>query len=271
MSAEFRIMDQNWLWEDGVTVTAEIASTGAAATIDASFPLSNLQSYIRSKVVRTTSSSAAIRIVIDLGAAAPVDSFAMVFPLERAPCYSSSASLTLKASPSPNFTGAPVSVSLSIDADYGVITHFFSSAQTYRYWALEIDDGSSFLPYIEIPKLFLSSATQLTQMPEMGFSYSVSDRSKATTTDYGHRYVDIYPNLRGFAFNYRVLTEADLETLYLIYDRIGATQPVCIALDPTADTWDKDRFFLYGYLKDHAGKQQFYNYFEGGLAVEETA
>jgi len=262
--SEFRILDDNYLWKTNVEITA--------TSSNANFPVSNLTSYLRSKVHRSVAASTVLRIVIDLKAPGQVDSFCVIPPVNTGFKYSSAAVIKIRASATNYWdVTTPVNVTLSIDETYGIITHFFSSQQTYRYWCFEVSDTSNPFGYIETPKLFLSKATQLTQVPEIGFPYSMKDLSKSVSTDYGHRYVDIYPSLKGFSFNYKAISSADLETLYLIADRIGETKPVMVCLDSTATVWDKDRFVIYGYMKDFSAKQQFYSYFETGLAVEETS
>ena len=264
--SDLRIMDQNWLWESGVEI-----SISGSATINPNFPLTNLQSYLRSKVIRTDNATDTLRVVIDLGSTGPVDSLSIVFPINQAIKLSPSATITLKASATTHWTSPAVSQSLSVDANYGVISHFFSATQNYRYWCIEISDALNPYGYIELGKIFLSKATQLTQSPEIGFSYNLTDLNKSIKTDYGHRYTDVYPSLRGFAFNYTVISSEDLETLYLLADRNGSSKPVVLALDTQAALWDKDRFQIYGYMKEFSAAQKLYTYFDCGVAVEETA
>ena len=68
-----------------------------------------------------------------------------------------------------------------------------------------------------------------------------------------------------------MLPAADVKLLEDVFERVGSTTPVFVALDPTATLFDKDRFFLYGYLRDELGLGHVFNeYFDSGLTVEEA-
>jgi hypothetical protein len=212
-------------------------------------------------------------IVFDLTTAEAIDSFAMLFnPIAgEGVKFSDAAVLKLQANATASWSAPSVDVTLSIDATYDVITHFFSSDQTYRYWRLKIVDPRNAYLYVEVPKVILSKATQLGQLPEIGFGYSLRDQSKITETAYGHRYSDSYPARRAYEFNYEAMAEDDIETLQQIFERVGNVTPIAIALDPLATVFDKDRFFLYGYLNDQfKTSNRFYTYFGSGLRIEEA-
>lgn len=201
----------------------------------------------------------------------PIDSLALVWDPTEGPGLSQEATLTLQASQTQNWASPSVSVSLSIDDTYGTATHFFSSSQNYRYWRVKIVDPRNPNLCVQLGKVLLSKATQLGQMPEIGFTQSCQDLSTVESNEYGHQYGDIYPQVRSLEINYTVMDQADIETLYEIYQRVGKSVPIAIALDPTAAVWDKDRFFLYGRLQGNMQiAQKFYNYFDTGLALVEA-
>jgi len=262
--SEFRILDYNFAFDPKVTVTA--------TSEDVNFPLSNLSRFSRARVWRSSGIASVERITFDLKTTEDIDSFAMLFnpmPGEGVK-FSDAAVITLQASATNSWTSPAVSVVLSIDETYGVITHFFATAQSYRYWSIKIEDATNAYGYLEISKIFLSASTQLGQAPEIGFQDTIVDQSKISETAYGHRYSDIYPNRRSFEFNYAAMTAADIETLQAIYARVGAVTPVAVALDPTATLFDKDRFFLYGYFPDKSkATHKFLTYFDTGLSIME--
>ena len=211
-------------------------------------------------------------IVFDMVTTEGVDSVALVFDPTDGPQFTSAAVLTIQANATNVWTSPAVSQVLTLDTTYDVATHFFTSTQSYRYWRLKIVDPKNPDLYVEVSKVFLSLATQLSQNPEKGFGGAATDRSKISETDYGHRYADIYPRLRSESFNYVNCTGADLATFDAIHARLGNVVPLCVALDPTAVTWDKDRFFIFGYLNPGLSyKQSFYDYFDFSFTIEERA
>lgn len=212
------------------------------------------------------------RLVIDTGNEDDVDSFAMVFDPDTGHKFSASAVVKLLASSLDSWYGTPeVEVTLSVDDIYGCITHFFSSAQNYRYWCVKIVDPQNPYLYVEVPKVVLCKATQLSQVPSIGFSETVQDQSIHQSNDYGHVYSDINPNRRRLRLSYDSLAEDDLETLQEVFRRNGTVNPIGVALDSAASLFDKDRFFLYGRMsRDAESSHVFYSYFNTGLMIEEA-
>lgn len=263
--SEFRILDYNYAFDPAVTITA--------TTENANFPVSNLARFSRSRVWRSTSVTAVQRIVFDLRTTEEIDSFVVLFnPMQgEGVKFSEGAVIKLQANATNVWSAPAVNVTLSIDEGYDVITHFFATAQTYRYWALEITDIGNAYGYIEIAKIILAKGTQLGQAPEIGFTDTLTDQSNIAETPYGHRYADVFPSRRRLEFNYSALAEDDIETLQNIFARVGQVTPIALALDPTATLFDKDRFFLYGYLTEKfQGTNRFYSYFDSGLSLVEA-
>jgi hypothetical protein len=263
--SEFRILDYNYVFDPSVSITA--------SSEDVNFPASNLTKFQRSRVWRSSGIAATERIVIDLKTPAAIDSFAMIFnPMEGEGIkFSESAVITLKGSATNSWTSPGVSVTPSLNNTYDAITYFFSAPQTYRYWAIEIQDPLNGYGYLEVSKVLLTKATQLGQLPEAGLQDAVSDLSKVAETAYGHRYSDLYPNRRQFDFSYVALTEADTKTLQEIHKRVGAIVPIGVCLDPTETLFEAQRFFLYGYLPDsHGFSNRFYSFFDSTLKLLEA-
>jgi hypothetical protein len=263
--SEFRILDYNYAFDPSVTITA--------TSEDPNFPASNLKRYQRSRVWRSSGIASIERIVFDLQTAEQIDSFAMLFnPIQgEGVKFSDSAVIKLQANATNSWGSPALEVTLSIDSAYDVITYFFATPQSYRFWAVQIQDAGNAFGYLEIPKIILSKSTQLGQTPEIGFSDVLTDQSKISDTPYGHRYSDVYPERRSFQFDYSALAMEDVEALQQIFRRVGKVTPIALALDPTETLFDKDRFFLYGYLNDKLqGKHRFYSYFDGALSLEEA-
>jgi len=252
------------LWATGANTASGVHSTiGFPSSSDYTGALAYTGSFI---ALHTEES-----VIIDLRTNESIDSFAMIFDKMVGSQFTAEAVLKLQANATNAWTTPAVDVTLSFDTDYDLYTHFFSSAQSYRYWRLKMVDPKNPNLFLEIPKLFLTYATQLTQVPQLGFAMVTRDRSEQQSTPYGHRYSDVYPNLRGIDFKYAIMGKDDLKTLEDIYERVGSVAPVFMALDPTATLFDKDRFFLYGYLKNTLGREHVFNeYFNTGLMLEEA-
>lgn len=212
------------------------------------------------------------RLVIDLGNPELIDSFAILFDPDLGHKFSNAATIKLQASSTNYWYGSPaVDVTLSFDDTYQCITHFFSTSQSYRYWCIRIVDPQNPYLYVELPKVLLSLATQLTQLPQIGFTDRYSDQSKQTENDYGHQYADIYPTRRSMRFNYQVLSESDLSTLVELEKRLGGVTPIGVGLDTEGGVFDKDRFFIYGRLSKNAEIANLaYTYFNTDITLEEA-
>jgi hypothetical protein len=211
-------------------------------------------------------------ITVDCSVTSPVDSCAIVFdPLSEIP-LTQNATIRLQASATDVWTSPTVDVELFIDFDYNSVTHFFTSVQNYRYWRLVVSDPNNPNLCVEIPKLILSSAVQLTQTPEIGFKSVIDDQSVMTKTPYGHEYYDVYPLRRALDFTFAYLSEADVITLERVFREVGNTVPICVCLDPLEESFsDKDRLFLYCRIKGaHTQTHKFYTYFDVGLSVLEA-
>ncbi|TXH09500.1 MAG: hypothetical protein E6R04_07995 [Spirochaetes bacterium] len=261
--SQCRIMDTNFVFDSATTLTASSAS--------GEFPVSNLKKYHRYNAWRTTGVTSET-LVIDLQTAESIDAFAMVFDPNEGIKFTSSATIKIQANATNTWGSPAVDVTLSIDDDFSVITYFWTTGQSYRYWRLSMADATNPYGYLEIPKIILSTSTQLTQMPNVGFVQLVADSSKVVETDYGHRYADNYPTLRTLELEYIEIPEADKLTLSAIYRRLGKVTPLAISLDPLqAHFSNKDEHFLYGYISnDLEISQVFTTYFDVKLGVVEA-
>lgn len=198
-------------------------------------------------------------VVLDLSSSEEVDSFAMFFDPISGPKLSNAATLRLQANATNTWASPAVDVALSIDNDFDVVSHFFSSSQTYRYWRVKIVDPANANLYVELGKIVLGKGTQLTYMPANAFEHQVMDQSKTQENDYGHRYTDIYPPRKSFSIEYQALPYTDVKTLEQAYRRNGKTTPVLLAMDPTAEFYDKDHFLLYCFFDSDLGQKHVIN------------
>lgn len=210
-------------------------------------------------------------ITFDLGDGALVDSAAILFDKVDGSPFTSTAMIKLQANATDSWNSPSIDITLTFDETYQIYSHFFATAQAFRYWRVFMDDpaiGST--PY-ELGKVILANSTKLTQNPEIGMNDVLADQSKNFETQFGHRYSDIFPERRKFSFTYKALTKGDAETLQIIHRRVGHHLPVSVVLDPLAVNFDKDRFFLYGFLqKSLSVKNNFFTYFDTDFEITEA-
>lgn len=267
-SGKFRIVntmgnDFQLLFASGSQVARSVAPTIGFPATDVSGSIEYTGSTIAIHTVE--------RVIVDLGASTQIDSFAAIWQKSTGPKFSGSAVVRLKASDTANWASPSVNVLLAYDEDHNLMTHFFSSPQSYRYWAVEIVDPTNPDLYVELPKLFLAKATQLTQVPSIGLGLSTKDRSESMQTPYGHRYSNQYPKLRTLDFKYLSLSADDLATIESIFDAVGSTVPVFISLDPLGSLYEDNRFFMFGYFAPELKRtHSFYTFWDTGLVLEEA-
>lgn len=252
------------LWDSGTNTANSVAET---IGFDASSDSTGAITYTGPKIAIHTSE----RVTMDLGNTQAIDSFAIVFHPFVGSKFSNGATIKLQANAHPEWSSPSVDQSLTYDDRYNVITHFFTTDHSYRYWSIEIIDTANPNLYVEVPTVVLADATELTQLPSIGFTSQVTDFSAKTRTPYGQIYVDQNPSRRRVTFPYSTLGESDLESLLDVFARVGTAIPIGVALDAEASVFDKDRFFIYGTIVESIETEHvFYDLFNSGFTIEET-
>jgi hypothetical protein len=210
-------------------------------------------------------------ILIDMLVATPIDSFALFMDAMRGVQFSSNAQLWIQAAPTNSWASPAINQALTIDTTFDVVSYFWSSPQTYRYWRLRVVDPANANLCVEVSKIVLAQATQLSRVPKNGFSFTQDDQSTIQRTLYGHEYADIYPTKKLLGFNYGGLTYADIQALDAIYRRVGRAQPLVIAMDDTGTTFNKNHFMIYGKFKTpFQPMHSIGSYFDQAVTFEET-
>jgi hypothetical protein len=210
-------------------------------------------------------------IDIDLKSNEEIDTFAIFFDPVIGVQLSSNAVIKIQANATPYWVNPAVNVTLSFDEERDVLTYFWATSQEYRYWRIYIEDPKNTDFYIELGTVFLGKATQLSKIPDNGFTFTQEDRSLITENEYGHQYVDIYPIRKTIVFNYSVLPYSDIATLDTMFKRIGIHTPIMVTMDATETQFDKDQFTIYGrFDKKYIQQHQTVNFYKTDLTVVET-
>jgi hypothetical protein len=230
-----KLIANNLVLATGTTLTA--------STSNSRFPVSNLQHYFRSKIWRSTSTTA--QVVFDMQTAEPVDSCVILWPKEDGVLISDTAVVKIQANATNVWTSPSVDVTLTLNETYEVMSKFWSTDQEYRYWRVSIVDSGNALGYVALGVVVLGKSEAISSA-DNGFKYELIDQSKVIRTDFGNEYVDEYPKVAKLSLAFNVLDYTDIELLDAAYRRNGTRMPIYISLDDTDVTFDKDFFAIYG-------------------------
>lgn len=240
-----RIMNVNYCTEDATVVTA--------SSEDANFPASNLQHPFRSKRWRSTDVTSE-SVVFDLVTTEAINSVILMWPKEDGILLSNTAVVKIQANATNIWTSPSVDQTLTISNDYDVASHFFTSDQSYRYWRVLIEDPGNANGFLELGMVWLGKSLSIDNA-QNGFKYKLVDRSKVQFTDFGHQYVDEYPQIASLEFNYQFLEYETVQTLENAFRRNGNREPVMIVLDAEETVFDKDHLLIYGKFENSFGLQ----------------
>jgi hypothetical protein len=209
-------------------------------------------------------------VTFDLQTDTEIDSCVLVFDKIDGAKLTTAAVVKIQANATDSWGSPSVDVTLTFDETPEVYSYFWTTAQSHRYWRVNVVDPANPNLYVELSKVILGKATQLSRAPDNGFSISYEDRSKVQETPYGHEYTDIYPIMLSGSFDYTALPYVDVKTLQEVYNRVGNVTPICVVLDSAEALFDKDRMAIYGKLSgSNSYSHQVYNYFNSGLQVRE--
>lgn len=249
----------------------EAATSIVASSADPSFPVSNLKHPFRSKRWRSTGVSNET-LTFDLITTEEIDSVVLLWPKEDGIRLSSTAELRIQANATNVWTAPAVDQVLTISNDYVLASHYFATAQSYRFWRVVIQDAGNPNGFVEIGVVWLGKGLEI-ENAQNGFKYQLVDQTKITKTDFGHQYADVYPQLAVLDFTYQYLDYDSVQVLENAFRTNGAIQPVLVVLDPLGEVFDKDHFTVYGKFKPTFGNQHVrYDILNlDGITVQELA
>lgn len=187
------------------------------------------------------------RIVFDMRTTEELDSVVLMWPKEDGIKLSNSAVVKIEANATDNWSSPSVSQTLTINNDFSLASHYFSTSQTYRYWSITIEDSTNPYLYVELGVCFIGKALAI-QEPENGFNFDIMDRSSVSRTSYGNEYIDEYPKYAILKFEYKYMQYEDVKALELVYQQVGRNKPIFVTLDHTDILFDKDNYAIYGKL-----------------------
>lgn len=211
------------------------------------------------------------RVVFDLETAEDIDTIALIFDPKVGHKLTDLAVVKVEANPSNNWTAPLYSQTLTIDDTHETYTLFLTTAQSYRYWSINIVDPQNPNLYVELGTVILGKGTALNRCADVGFEYRVTDASKIEDNEYGNEYVDIYPQRKELSFNMNVLTYDQKKELEASFIRVGSRVPVFVCIDPLEAAFDKDEMSIYGRMsKDLSLRHLTRSYFGTSIKISET-
>jgi hypothetical protein len=258
-----RLLTTNYCTEDATVVTASSA--------DPRFPASNLKHPFRSKRCRLTNLTSS-NVVFDFITTEEVNSVVMLWPKEDGILLSNTAVIKIQANATNTWTSPAVDVTMTIDNQYEVASHFFSTDQSYRYWRVVVEDPGNANGFLELGMVWIGKSLDI-ENAQNGFSFDLIDRSKTQTTDFGHTYVDEFPLVASVQLQYKNLDYETIQILENAFRENGTKYPVIIALDPDEDVFDKNHYLVYGKMKPSFGSKHVnYNILDAdGISILELS
>jgi len=223
-----RFMDNQKIESTNYTVTNE----------DGSFPFTNILSNVRSKTFRSTSNSA-WRLTIDLGFQDKVNTLALFAPLGETLGITREATIKLQADNVSVWTSPDLSIDLSLTSDDRLIYFLDDTLElNYRFWSLYIDDPSNPNAYISFAYAYMGDyTTTALRNVSNGFRWTTNDRSRVSKSMDGTPYFDTKTKYDSFeSLEYGYLLNNDRLLLEGLYDRVGISNWMPIALDPEGKT-----------------------------------
>lgn len=196
---------------------------------DASYPLTNAISDIRSELFKTSTTST--RITIDLGFPDSIRAFTLFAPLGSALGISKEATIKFQADNVADWASPEVDVTLTMTSDDRLV--YFTDIN-YRYVSIYIDDPTNPAGIISFADIFLGDYTTTTiRNVAPGFSWTQNDSTKVSKSLDGTPYFSErtkYDSLS--AFSYALIDEDDRQVIQNLYNRNGISNWMPIAIDP---------------------------------------
>lgn len=210
-------------------------------------------------------------LVIDLKAAEEIDSFVILFDAREGIKFSEQAVIKLQANATDTWTAPAVDITLTIDNVKKVISHFFSSDQSFRFWRIKMVDSKNNNLFLELGTIVLGKGTKLLRSPRQGFKFKKRDSSRRQKNESGNTFFDVRPKIQSLEFNFKLMAKEDTDTFEDVYDRVGITTPLVVVLDPLEVDYSKNKFLVYGHFtKQLEFAHGFRTKFNSGFRIEES-
>jgi hypothetical protein len=221
------------------------SATLTPSTVDAQYPVANINDDRRTKTFRSTSNSD--NIVIDFGSAESCDHFAIVDNWNNG--FGVTA-ITIEANATDSWGAPAFTTTATLDTTFGVSIKAFSSAQSYRFWRIVL---TSTLGYCEVSKIFLGTATAITTNGVgYGWNYKNKDLARITSNRYGQKFIDDIGSQKELNnLQFQVMDKDEMDSIFAVYDANRTVKPFFIYLPLETDSLSNndDRYNGLYYFK----------------------
>lgn len=224
--------------------------------------MSNLQNFQPGKVWRVTSGLDKVWVVLDLGTAIAVNLVGLLATnVSSASTLRVMADATLStvqgASPSGPFDYDSGTVNATPKRDLpsnwgpGPVLHFPSSAQTYRYWRIELHDPGNSDGYVQAGRGIIDAAWQPARNVQHGWSWRISDESPRVSSISGQTFVDVRPKRRFQEGDLKFLDASDIYNSGAELIRaLGTSRDALLVSDPSSTGLRLAQQTIHGLLEE---------------------
>lgn len=218
-----------------------------------------------SDVWRTTGDTAE-HVIIDLGSAKAVNLIALMFTnLTSAATWRVRAGTTTSVT---NYDSTAVTAwagaTENVDRPHAML--FLSSAQTYRYWRIDLADSANPDTFIEAGRVILANAFQGSRNYSYGAGRGFNDLSTKQDSFGGGLLYETKAKRPVLTFETANMTAAEIEATILELQRLN-DGPVFAMLDPDANTYRMGRMY-YGLMELAPVINTTFNRFSTRITVE---
>lgn len=198
-----------------------IQSIITASSENAQFPVDNILDPRRSKVYRSTSSSASI--VFDFGETSQVDSFFLVADKRNGLGVST---ITLEFSHTNVWTSPAATEVITLNAEYNAGYKEFT-VKEYRFCRMVM---TSTLSFCEIANVFIGKKLDLNRSINFNWSIKDNELSRKQTNRYGQIFSDIINKQRVINASLSLLDKDQLDKINSVIDLYGETKPFFVRI-----------------------------------------
>ena len=241
------------MWDSGTNTATTIGSSiGFSVTADDTGALT----YTADNIAIHTEEW----IVSDLGSAKAVWSVCL-----KKFNFSASAVVKIQANATNVWSSPSVNVTLSLVQD--LKTHYFTSAQTYRYWRIYIQDAANDDGYIELGRVFIGPYLSPTKNINKNYSTNYADPSDSIMSDGGQISNNLKTKYRQFTFKFDFMSAADLALMVTMWNAVGHTKGFFFTLDrDNNDTTSYYAMYSQSMTVNHLARESLY---EVSIHIEE--
>lgn len=207
----FEIYSDNLVRQSIITASSE----------NAQFPVDNILDPRRSKVYRSTSSSASI--VFDFGETSEVDSFFLVADKRHGLGVST---ITLEFSHTNVWTSPAATEVITLNAEYNAGYKEFA-VKEYRFCRMVM---TSTLSFCEIANVFIGKKLDLNRSINFNWSIKDNELSRKQTNRYGQIFSDIINKQRVINASLSLLDKDQLDKINSVIDLYGETKPFFVRI-----------------------------------------